>query len=500
MDFYQAHIAQISPISVNNEASANSPTGVNYDEPQTNGLFKLLEDLQWKKAGLTLKQFPNEAKVWATKNAHSQVGWRRLPIHEACIRQPTADIIYDLLICFPTSAQETDNFDRTPLHCAIINNANIDVIYLILDAHYNATHTEDFFGKMPKDYIPGSDDAIAVALEKNMEYISLAASNARSKLEASISHIAVNNHCDNGYISSKRDTKLYQASTMESLLDEELAQARVEADSAYSQRDIAIAKNDAMLIQNQELQNELQRKQEIIDNVEGLADRNRNLSKLLNYFEMQNQTLHDEIKRDKEAADAKSKGLAEKNQLEKDKLKATIGTLAKKLTDNMRIHLDETVYELKQSEEIDSRDKSIFDMKNEIQRLMNYKCSAEEKMESLEEMVDVYKFASKDLQLKCIYLDDKIKKSTANSQIAKLEEDLESSKRAKISLEKDVSLLTSYNIINNDKIEKLGCVVKNYQIKVGNLEEGYFTMTDQLIERTRLLYHAVDKKHFTDTV
>ena len=153
---------QPSPVSaVDKHLSAFSPTSVadadhdeeDYDQLQPNDLFKLLEDLQWKTAECTLKQFPSDAKQWTSMTDNDKPMWRRLPIHQACIRQPTPAIISALLDCFPASAKEKDNYQRTALHCAIIHNADIDVIFLILDAYYDARYDKDFFGKTPRDYL-----------------------------------------------------------------------------------------------------------------------------------------------------------------------------------------------------------------------------------------------------------------------------------------------------------------------------------------------------------
>lgn len=129
--------------------------------------------------------------------------------------------------------------------------------------------------------------------------------------------------------------------------------------------------------------------------------------------------------------------------------------------------------ELEQSQEIDCRDTSIFDIEK-------YKYFAEEKMESLQEMVDVYKCASTDLQLRCILLEDTITQefsisgNVGNTQfISKLEGDLKSSERARTTLEKEIIVLTSYNVTNKNRIEKLEGVhgsVDNTKLKIAKLD------------------------------
>jgi len=507
MDLY---LNQSSPVSFNKHYSVLSPTGVNdaafqdvqYDQLRPNDLFKLLEDLQWKKAEFTLKQSPTDAKQWTAKTDNDTPMWRRLPIHQACIREPTPAIISALLDCFPASAKTTDNYDRTPLHCAIVHNAHIDVIFLILDAYYDAKDEKDFFGKTPKDYLPGNSEEIEAAFAQNKEYISQVAYKVRAKLEAAASHIAAVNNCNSGYDSPHRGKKTYHARAMESLLEEELAQARVEADAAYCERNVAMANNDVMRIRLQDLEEELRQKQEVIDTMEEMTDRNRKLGKLLNHLEKNNQTLTDDISekenhiqdlKDKMkettiSKDIESKALAEKNQLVVEKLKATVGVLTTKLAEVTE-----------KPEEVTFRDeKFAVDTESEVQSLAKYKAFAEEKIETLEEMAQAYKIASNDLQLQCISLEDQLSNRKSSGSVADavlkvcmLEVKLEASERVKECLEKEIVLLASSNTKYMNTVEELEADVINFEIKVRNLEEGYYTMTSQLIERTRLLHDAI---------
>jgi len=72
-----------------------------------------------------------------------------------------------------------------------------------------------------------------------------------------------------------------------------------------------------------------------------------------------------------------------------------------------------------------------------------------------------------------------------------LEVKLEASERVKECLEKEIVLLASSNTKYMNTVEELEADVINFEIKVRNLEEGYYTMTSQLIERTRLLHDAI---------
>ena len=75
--------------------------------------------------------------------------------------------------------------------------------------------------------------------------------------------------------------------------------------------------------------------------------------------------------------------------------------------------------------------------------------------------------------------------------VCMLEVKLEASERVRECLEKEIVLLTSSDAISRERAEELKGKVATYQIKVRNLEEGYYTMTSQLIERTKLLHDAI---------
>jgi len=543
-----------SPVSVNKHYSVLSPTGVAdadheaYDQLRPNDLFTLLEDLQWKKAEFTLKQSPTDAKQWTTKTEKNRSTWRRLPIHQACILQPTPAIISALLDCCPASAKEKDNYQRTPLHCAIIHNADIDVIFLILDAYYDAKHEKDFFGKTPRDYLSGNSEGndapaltrktsmsqlarvifgktprndivrnneeIGAALTQSEAYISQFAYKVRAKLEASASHIAAIKNCNNEF---RTPSRMYRAQAMESLLEEELDQARVEAVAAYCERDVAMANNDVLRLHVKDLEEQLRQKQEVIDKVGDMAERNRNLAKLLVFFEKKNQTLTDDIseregqiqdskekmKQAKEARKDEFKALSRKSQLVVEKLKATVGVLTAKLAEVTEKDEAMTILGIGMTSTADSE--------SELQSIEPCKAFTEEKIGSLEEMVKAYMLESNDLQLQCNSLEEQLKKDGSNRRFSRssscsridmdnaelkicmLEAKLEASERVKECLEKEIVLLTSSNAISRERAEELKGKVTTYQIKVRNLEEGYYTMTSQLIVRTRLLHDAIDK-------
>jgi chromosome segregation ATPase len=257
-----------------------------------------------------------------------------------------------------------------------------------------------------------------------------------------------------------------------------------------------------MRIRLQDLEEQLGQKQEVIDSIGEMTDRNRNFAKLLVHLEKKNQSLTDiiseregqvqdlmdKMKKTKDAKEAESKALVEKNQLVVEKLKATVGALTTKLAEVTE----------KPEEAMSSDETCVVDTASELQSLAKYKAFTEEKIETLEEMVQAYKTASNDLRLQCISLEDQVSNKKSSGSVADtelkicmLEVKLEASERVKECLEKEIVLLASSNANNMKRVGELEDDVTNYEIKVRNLEEGYYTMTSQLIERTKLLHDAI---------
>ena len=144
-----------SPTSVTaKNVGRGTPELINYDSLPPESLFKLLKDLKWRLAASRAIQMQDETRQWVVKydEKRTKMLWKRLPIHEACIRLPSTEVISKLLDCYPEGASAKDNQHRTPLHHAVIHGAHIDIIYLLLNVAYEATQEKDFFNKIPQDY------------------------------------------------------------------------------------------------------------------------------------------------------------------------------------------------------------------------------------------------------------------------------------------------------------------------------------------------------------
>lgn len=480
----------ISPQQYSRNVEKNvvvSPTGVNdsifndtnYLDLAPNSVFALIENLKWKEAIVALHKFPDEARQWVKKEDGARPGWRRLPLHEALIRNPSADIIQSLLDAYPDSVTQHDDYFRTPLHHAVIHNASSDVMTLILDADMKALDKKDFFDKLPKEYVTA--DEVLTIISQNRKCISLAAGKVRERLEASASyvHMILNSsqvQTSSAYTPTRQP---YKSRAMESLLEEELAQARVEADVAYSERDMAMAEKEKMENQVKLLSSQLQEKNNIIEDMKGLSDRNRRLNDILKKLEAKNQSIVKKMSaRDREIQEQIElrKQESETFQEQREKLMLTVEVLSMKLAE-MNSSLDDSFAEEKSVESAVLRE--IIEDKPSFEE---YRSSSEQRIESLEETVEVYKSAANDLQMRCIELEDRLEHNVTENHGRFLEEELQVS-------QEEIKLLRKSNANSTSRIQTLEELMRNYKTKNMNLELGFYNVTEQLIEKTKELYN-----------
>lgn len=497
-----------SPTAVNEE----SVNDVNYRELCSESLFKHIENLEWRKAkNALLHESSADTRQWVIKDTSDRPGWRRLPIHEACIRQPPAEIVSLILDVFPSCSQLKDNYERTPLHYAVIHHASPQVMYLLLDSNYGARKDKDFYGMTPLDYCSSStttDVESILSLDENK--ISVLASQIRKKFNSSLNNLSSEEQHHSSVqhtyrLNSRIQNNLQAFNSLQ--LEEELAQARVEADAAYAQRDVALSEKDEITKRIKELEDILQLKQEEIDDMQDLSERNRHLSAILKHFEEKNKSLlglvsekdkkiellKDEVRKNNEAKVLEASALATKYHKEKEKLMSTVSVLTEKLS-GMTNHLNDAVSELEQSHDEGNVNNSIDSSQTELQCLTKFKKYAEEKMNSLEEMVEVYRSAANALQIKCHALEQKCVHENNNANVSWMKNELVESERIRKALEKEVSLLTSYNIKTNERVEMQEEMLNDYRLKLERLEEGYYQLTEQLIERTMILCQARHSK------
>eukprot|EP00585_Thalassiosira_rotula_P005915 CAMPEP_0196133324 /NCGR_PEP_ID=MMETSP0910-20130528/2592_1 /TAXON_ID=49265 /ORGANISM="Thalassiosira rotula, Strain GSO102" /LENGTH=590 /DNA_ID=CAMNT_0041393037 /DNA_START=146 /DNA_END=1918 /DNA_ORIENTATION=+ len=150
---------------------------VKYEEGATE-MFMLVEDAKWEEVCDRVEEEPAESRVWVvssgTENTvFSWSVWRRLPLHEACRRQPPPVVIYALLSAYPESSMAESNFGELPLHAAVRCGACAEVVNCIIASYPAAALARDNSGCTPLDILNGTGkmmdhDAVVAALNRTI--------------------------------------------------------------------------------------------------------------------------------------------------------------------------------------------------------------------------------------------------------------------------------------------------------------------------------------------
>uniref|UniRef100_A0A7S4I4L1 Uncharacterized protein n=1 Tax=Odontella aurita TaxID=265563 RepID=A0A7S4I4L1_9STRA len=121
-------------------------------------LFLTIEECRWDDAMTICRERPEQARIWVKSSGSDQTSfdwsvWKRLPIHEACRRQPPPILISSLLDAYPSSCAAKTHFGELPLHLAIGCGSNPESIHLLLASYPNAVSKPDDAGRTPFDLI-----------------------------------------------------------------------------------------------------------------------------------------------------------------------------------------------------------------------------------------------------------------------------------------------------------------------------------------------------------
>ena len=132
---------------------------VNYRSSITT-LFTNIENCNWDEVESDCANYSSHIRTWVsstgTNDPSSWCIWRRLPIHEACRRQPPIHIVQLLLEHFPQSAGEKTQFGELPLHLACGCAASYDILNLLLVYNPLGVLVRDNGGRTPLDILESS--------------------------------------------------------------------------------------------------------------------------------------------------------------------------------------------------------------------------------------------------------------------------------------------------------------------------------------------------------
>jgi len=119
-------------------------------------LFRAVEERDWDTVLSCLAKNPADAETWTTCKAYDdEITWKRLPIHEACIHNPTVDVVKALIKAYPKGVETIDKYKRLPLHHAAVHGACLKVVKTLVEAYPDSVRAEDQFGKAPYSCLHG---------------------------------------------------------------------------------------------------------------------------------------------------------------------------------------------------------------------------------------------------------------------------------------------------------------------------------------------------------
>ena len=91
-------------------------------------LYKLITRRKWDSVIERILYFPEEAKQAMTQTLLCGTSVSCIPIHIACMYEPTLQVIAAFIAAAPRSLEDTDGIGRSALHIAIGYHASPQVI------------------------------------------------------------------------------------------------------------------------------------------------------------------------------------------------------------------------------------------------------------------------------------------------------------------------------------------------------------------------------------
>jgi len=129
---------------------------VDYDKNPTE-LYTAICQGEWENAANLAKENPDDARTWVVRHNPEEEGtilWRFLPLHSACARQTSDNLIESLLVAYPEGAAARDDQGFLPFHYACGNRASDAVVNMLLIVYPQAATIQDpYGGKLPLHHL-----------------------------------------------------------------------------------------------------------------------------------------------------------------------------------------------------------------------------------------------------------------------------------------------------------------------------------------------------------
>jgi len=122
------------------------------DSTTASVLFKAITEQKWAFAIQQTETYPDDTKTQAWVKVEKATT-SLYPLHLACTKNPTEEIIAALLKCFPEAIAKSDDiFNRLPIHFACLNRAHESVVRALLKAHPVGASRVAMNGGLPVHY------------------------------------------------------------------------------------------------------------------------------------------------------------------------------------------------------------------------------------------------------------------------------------------------------------------------------------------------------------
>jgi len=98
----------------------------------------------------------------------------RLPLHIACLRGASLDVISALLLCYPDGARAKAVFDRLPIHYACGSGGTRAILTALVDSYPDGPRTQDEHGWLPLHlacFYNAAEDVVQLLLESYPESV-----------------------------------------------------------------------------------------------------------------------------------------------------------------------------------------------------------------------------------------------------------------------------------------------------------------------------------------
>jgi len=138
-----------NPENKGQDSIRESPSEEDFDSYIRNSsvLYQLIVESSWDAVIERCNKYPKESEQVVVRE--SEDSWRRLPLHEACVRGANADVIEALLQAYPAAAKTEDHSNRLPLHHACFHGCSKAVVRKLICANPNGVYKKDVYGKTP---------------------------------------------------------------------------------------------------------------------------------------------------------------------------------------------------------------------------------------------------------------------------------------------------------------------------------------------------------------